>query len=198
MIESASQIFKEYLKKGKRMKKFFLVILILLLVESTACFALDGRGRPASIGVKAGFHDPAGEYGDVVDVGWTAGLQIKQALTHNISLGGHVAYAAASGDEWYADVDSQLFEFYPFIDLAPIPGDPAEIFFRTGLGFSYWKVDFDVYDHHRNFSDDGVDFMWTAGIGVDFMSHFEFLALYNYVGGDFDGDYATITFGYNF
>ena len=169
----------------------------LLVIVFAVCLMLSTSGFAIELGVKGGLHMPMGDYGDLVDTGYTIGGQMKMPATDVVSWGVHAGYAMASGDFLGADVDTTLIELYPFVDFYPVRTDRADVFLRGGLGFNMWDIEVDK-PGHGSYSDDGTDMMIAAGGGVNFMKNFEAVALYNMVFGDFDDSYFTLTIGYNF
>ena len=162
------------------MKSLAVIFSTVLIMMSTTCLALE-------LGIKAGLHNPTGDYGDYVDSGFTIGGQISSLINDFFSVGAHMAYNKT--DYNFNDADVQMIEFYPYADLYPLRTDKASIFIRTGIGINAWDIDYD----------DGVDLMIVGGVGMNFLQHLEILALYNRVFEDHDDvDYFSFTIGYNF
>lgn len=176
------------------MKRKGVVVLFsaMFLLMSATCFAMQ-------LGVKGGVHMPMGDYGDLVDTGFTFGGQMKMPATDVLSWGVHATYSMASGDLLGVDVDSTMIELYPFVDFYPVRTDQADFFLRGGLGLNMWEIEADSHYYGVSMSEDGTDLMVAFGGGVNFMRNFEAVALYNMGLGDLDDvEYFTFTIGYNF
>jgi hypothetical protein len=171
------------------------------------------------IGPKVGLHWPIGDYGDVADLGYTIGGQLKAPVNERWSWGVHFAYATADGSDTAGgllqvaniDYDVTMFEIYPFVDYYIARGyriqdGQMDFFLRGGLGLNFWDVDFTVLGTETPVmsSEDDMDLMIAVGAGVNLFRNFEAVLLYNrIVTADFDGpydanEYITITIGYNF
>ena len=150
---------------------------------STTCLALE-------LGIKAGLHNPTGDYGDFYDNGFTIGGQISSPINDFFSVGAHMAYNKSDVKYSFLDADLQMIEFYPYANLYPVKTDKVSIFIRTGFGINAWDNDYD----------NEIDMMIVGGIGMNFLQHLEILALYNRVfqDDDDDSDYFSFTIGYNF
>jgi hypothetical protein len=180
-------------------KGLAVIVSMLFLMMASTGFAME-------IGIKGGIHMPTGDYGDVVDEGYTFGAQLKAPATDILSWGVHVAYTTAMADKKLegekVDIDAAMIEVYPFLDFYPVKTDQFDLFLRGGLGFNMWeieeesKIPGDVTEKDKV---DGTDLMIAAGCGINFLRNFELLALYNRVfDSDDDADYFTFTIGYNF
>jgi hypothetical protein len=201
------------------MKRKGLIILI-----SAMCVLISSVGfaqvmENMQLGPKAGLHWPIGDYGDVADLGYTIGGQLKAPINERWSWGVHFAYATADGDESVGatvsqDYDVSMFEIYPFVDyfLARdyrVQESRMDFFLRGGLGLNFWEVDVNRIQIGPGAgvisrSEDDMDLMMAIGGGVNFLGNFEALVLYNRIlTADFEGDkdineYITLTIGYNF
>ena len=177
----------------------------LAVIVSALFLMMASTGFAMELGIKGGIHMPTGDYGDVVDSGYTFGAQLKMPATDILSWGVHVAYALAMDDKQLmgakADIDATMIEVYPFLDFYPVKTDQFDLFLRGGLGFNMWEIEVESkipgFGTVKN-KDDGTDLMIAAGCGINFLRNFEMLALYNRVFADDDADYFTFTIGYNF
>lgn len=171
---------------------------LVVALFSAMFLLMSATGFAMEIGIKGGVHMPQGDYGDLVDMGYMVGGQLKMPASDTLSWGVHLGYGMASGDFLGVDVDSTVIELYPFVDYYVSRTDKADVFLRGGLGFNMWEAEADSHYYGLSMSEDGTDIMIAAGGGVNFMKNFEAVALYNHVFGDFDDAYLTFTIGYNF